>query len=583
MDKDSIIFLIDCNPEMFRTIDEEQHFFNAVRCCIAAYSDKIISSASDLLGVCLYGTREKKNPMDFNNIYVFQDLDVPDAQRILDLESILSCNVDKKFGILDHEIPLNEALWICSTMFSNCSKKVGHRRIFLFTNEDNPNADNPDITRVNHQRAKDLSDIGIEIELFAMNKRGKKFDPTKFYSDIIHIDDEDDIGAYDASSKFDELNEKVRRKEFKKRTLSKCNIKLGDTEFSVKRYNLLSAATFNKYVWLDSLTDKPIKTITKKVCEDTGSILRPHQTTYQYNFGGSKISISPNQLKQLKALYSPEIRIVGFKPLQSLKNHHNMKNPSFLYPDNFSIKGSATIFYSLLRKMAELGKMAIGRMTAKRNDSPTFVALLPQVEKVENGFQIEPPGFHVIYLPYSEDFRDLKFEPQKRATEEQIDDMKKLVKSLRVNFNSRNFPNPALQKHFSNLKSLALDRETEEDVEDMLKPDVDGMMKFENMINEVKSSFFPENYVPQPTPTKKKPQGKKRKRDEAITKKGKPPAKKAKIVPEDIDWGEHIKNGTLAKLTIPVLKSYFRMNKIKGYSSWKKAKLIDEIIDHEND
>jgi hypothetical protein len=34
--------------------------------------------------------REKKNLNDADGIYVYQDLDVPDAQRIIDLENLLS-------------------------------------------------------------------------------------------------------------------------------------------------------------------------------------------------------------------------------------------------------------------------------------------------------------------------------------------------------------------------------------------------------------------------------------------------------------------------------------------------------------
>ncbi len=69
---------------------QEVPFFNAIKCAIATLTDKIISSDSDLVGICFYGTRQKKNPNEFDGVYVFMDLDVPDAQKIMDLESILS-------------------------------------------------------------------------------------------------------------------------------------------------------------------------------------------------------------------------------------------------------------------------------------------------------------------------------------------------------------------------------------------------------------------------------------------------------------------------------------------------------------
>jgi hypothetical protein len=59
--------------------------------------------------------------------------------------------------------------------------KVGHKRIFLFTNEDNPNAGNQQLRERSFQRAKDLVELNIDIELFSMTKPGKTFDPMLFY------------------------------------------------------------------------------------------------------------------------------------------------------------------------------------------------------------------------------------------------------------------------------------------------------------------------------------------------------------------------------------------------------------------
>ena len=75
--------------------------------------------------------------------------------------------------------------------------KVGHKRIFLFTNEDNPNNTDQDIRDQSIQRAKDLSELGIDIELFSMNKKDDKFDPSLFYQHIISFDEEDSYTIQD--------------------------------------------------------------------------------------------------------------------------------------------------------------------------------------------------------------------------------------------------------------------------------------------------------------------------------------------------------------------------------------------------
>jgi ATP-dependent DNA helicase 2 subunit 1 len=106
-----VIFLIDCSEAMFQPNERDEiPFNNAIKCVIATLTDKIISSENDLLGICFYCTvslclfpphcisflingfsqKEKKNPNDFEGIYVVMDLDVPDAQKIMDLESLLN-------------------------------------------------------------------------------------------------------------------------------------------------------------------------------------------------------------------------------------------------------------------------------------------------------------------------------------------------------------------------------------------------------------------------------------------------------------------------------------------------------------
>jgi ATP-dependent DNA helicase 2 subunit 1 len=55
--KDCIIFLIDAQKPMFERNDKgEIPFHNAIKCAIATLTDKIISSDSDLMGICFYGT-----------------------------------------------------------------------------------------------------------------------------------------------------------------------------------------------------------------------------------------------------------------------------------------------------------------------------------------------------------------------------------------------------------------------------------------------------------------------------------------------------------------------------------------------
>jgi ATP-dependent DNA helicase 2 subunit 1 len=231
--------------------------------------------------------KQKKNPNEFDGLYVFMDLDVPDAQRILSLESLLSkftppfainafhrerwyyrelwthgkrvsilrCSMDVFYNVLTMVSILCDYIEL-NTSISNV--KVGHKRIFLFTNDDNPNAEDEALRARSLQRARDLEELGIDIELFSMNQPGKQFDPSLFYQvwnsnlshifidfitkNIITFDTDEYTGQinFDAADKFEELRARVRRKEFKKRSLSRLGLFIGDgIEIAVRLYEVL--------------------------------------------------------------------------------------------------------------------------------------------------------------------------------------------------------------------------------------------------------------------------------------------------------------------------------------------------------
>jgi ATP-dependent DNA helicase 2 subunit 1 len=525
--KDSLIFLIDCQPAMFEVNDRgEIPFRNAIKCAIATLTDKIISSDSDLLGVCFYGTKEKQNPNDFEGLYVFMNLDIPDAQKIIDLETILKSE-EFTYGHSEKEFPFCDALWTCSTMFSLCNVKVGHRRIFLFTNDDNPNAGDVAVRDRSLQRAKDLGELGIDIELFSMSKPGKQFDVKLFYQNIISIPEDEEGGAinFDASDKFEELISRVRRKEFKKRSMLKLPLSIGNNiNISVRVYSLVHPTKKGGFVWLDPKTNQNVKTTTKWVCEDTGTLLMDSQIKFAHMYGGEKIIFDKDEIAAIKSFDAQGLKLMGFKPKSALKVYFNLRNALFIYPDENTTKGSTLAFATLLDRMLVLEKIAICRVIPRVNSAPRFVALLPQAEELdEDGSQMTPPGFHLIYLPYADDIRELTIEPVTKASQEQIVKAKKLVKSLRIKFDSRNFENPALQKHYAAIQALALERENVEDVPDYVHPDLEGMEKFSELMENFKSSVFPEDYEPSAKPVKAKATKKRKAEandDEPVKKKG---------------------------------------------------------------
>lgn len=573
--------------------DGQLPFHQVLRAVIQTFRNKILTSGSDLIGVCFYGTKEKDNPSDLPGILLFCDLDIPDADRILRLEELMTKDFVGRFGHSDKEVSLGDALWTCSTIFGNCTVKVGTKRVFLFTNNDSPNADHPTLQAQAKQRAADLRQLGIHIELFPLNRASEPFLASKFYVDIVESGEEGDLELLDGTSKLQELLDRARSREFKKRSQGKISFYVTpDTEIGIRIYNLVQETKKGSTTLLDGRTSQPIRTITKRVCEDTGSLLLDSQVKHGYAFGGVRVMIEKHEMKDIKTLDTASLRLIGFKPKSALKDYHNLKHASYIFPDEVAVRGSAVVYASLLKKMLEMDKIAICKMTARSNASLRLVALLPCLECVKDGIQIYPSGLYVIYLPYADDIRSDRYEPNSSnyATEEQISAGLSVVRKLRIqDFDCRNFDNPVLQHHYTTLEAIALDRKMDEITlpEDAVVPDQEGMARLSNLLKNFKDAVFPDTYVspdPKVTPGKKKSSAKKRIRDgddqDGDNDPLSSPTAKRKKAAEEIDWEEKLKNGEISKLTLNVLKGYCSAKGIKGYSTLKKQALVELVEEH---
>jgi len=592
--RDAIIFLIDCSTSMFEpTENKEIPFNNAIKCLIQTITDKIITSDSDLIGICLYNTEKKKNINDFENIFILFDLDVPDPKIILSLEEILESDFSKTLGHCQTEFPFCDALWTCSTMFSNCNvKQQMTKRIFLFTNEDNPNGFNDSIRNVSLQRAKDLADLGIQIELFSMNKPEQIFDFSLFYQYIIVFGDDEyvDANQFDATTRFSDLKNKLKRKEFKKRSLGKIPLYIGsgnssttgakkggavDTSnqiiIATQLYNLVSTATKSTPTQLDPKTNLPVKVLRKNVCLDTGATLLPSQIKYCYYYGGEPIIFSKDELEEIKALDRLGLVLLGFKPRESaIKPYQSTKHASFLFPDEGSIKGSTVAFNALVQQMLVSDKVAICRFTARSNVSPRMVALLPQDEVLSpDGMQIRPRGMHIIYLPYADDIRSCTMTSTTSCKDKPdfVNKAKKIVKSLKIKFDDKKYLNPNLQKHYSNLHALALERDKVEPTVDSIFSEIQAPQE---LIEDFNTTVFSEGYADRVAANSTTGVGSKRSRDS-----GKDYS--------TLNWEDLAKTGNIAKLTVPEITLFLKNQGVKIPSKSKKTDLVDISIKYINE
>ncbi|XP_025924859.1 X-ray repair cross-complementing protein 6 isoform X1 [Apteryx rowi] len=577
--RDSLIFLVDASKAMFESYENEEVFtpFDMTMQCIRnVYTSKIISSDRDLLSVVFYGTEKNKNSADFKRVYVLQELDNPGAKRVLELDKYRGDQGQILFrDTFGHsaDYSLGEALWACSNLFSDVRVRMSHKRIMLFTNEDNPHANDSAKAKLARTRAGDLRDTGIILDLMHLKKPGG-FDISLFYRDIINIAEDEDLGIQPhESGKLEHLMKKVRAKETKKRALVRLNLYLSkDLSLTVGVYSLLQKAYKPYPVKLYRETNEPIKTKTRMFNGKTGSLLLPSDTKRAQMYGNRQIVLEKEETEELKRFDLPGLVLIGFKPLSVLKQHHYIRPSQFVYPEEALVKGSTTLFNALLMKCLEREVLALCRYTPRRNTPPRFVALVPQEEELdEQKVQIAPPGFHLIFLPYADDKRKVDFTEKVPANREQVDKMKEIIQKLRFKYRTDSFENPVLQQHFRNLEALALDMMEPEQAEDLTMPKAEEMSRrLGNLVEEFKQLVYPPDYDPDRRAVKRK-QGDGDGQTE----------KKPKTEISRDELRSHVQKGTLGKLTVPVLKDACRLCGLRG--GGKKQELMDALTEYFKD
>ncbi|XP_029977809.1 X-ray repair cross-complementing protein 6 isoform X1 [Sphaeramia orbicularis] len=574
--RDSLVFLVDASKEMF--IKEEDgkpsNFDMTMQVVRSVYTSKITSSYRDLVALVFYGTEQSKNPRNsFKHVYVYHDLDEPGAKRVQEVDELRGSKgaqlAAKTMG--SGETSLGDALWCCANLYSDIKLRLSHKRLMIFTCRDDPHEGDSVKDRQGRTKASDLRDTGVIINLMHLMKPGG-FDVSLYFRDIITPpEDESDLGLQlEPCAKLEDLQNRVRAKEKKKRVLNRLNLCLGEgINVAVGVYSTAVPARKPPPIKLYRETNEPVRSKTRVFHTQTGSLLLPSELKKAQVYGKKQIVMETDEVDSIKKFEDPGMFLIGFKPMEKLKLHHHVRPAVFLYPEEDDVKGSSCLFSALLKRCSERNMFALCRFTARRNYSPRFVALVPQEEESDEGKgQITPAGFNVIYLPFADDIRTLDAPQLPCASQEQVDKMKQIVTKLRFKYRSDAFENPAIQQHFRNLEALALDMVAPEDIEDLIMPKVDQIdTRLGPLVQEFKDLVYPANYNPETKPAAKR----------KTADNGGGAEKKPKVeLPED-ELRAHVQNSTLGKLTVPVLKDACKKFGVRTTGT-KKQELIDALI-----
>ncbi|XP_065317084.1 X-ray repair cross-complementing protein 5-like isoform X1 [Gordionus sp. m RMFG-2023] len=555
----------------------------------------IISNEKNLVCLILFHSEKTKNSNNFKHIFIYQEFDHLGAESIKKIEKFMK-DIEKEiinfpFGHHNkdnnYQASIAESLWICSNQFIHSKYKMGPKKIYIFTCQDNPHSDDPHLRKQAIQRARDANESDIDIQLigFSDSPDGKgtasdTFDMSKFYKELLTLNDEE-VENYPTSEELlDELESRLRIRDYRKRAVSKLPFNIGPTTIvAVSLYALVSSTKIPAPIKLDKDTLEEIRKDYAKVEDKEGvsAIETPKERRYM-EFGGGKIIFDVEEIKNLKDFGPPGITLVGFKPASFIKPYWFVRPCHFIYPDDSRIYGSSKLLRVLILRCLAKEVVAICSLISRKYSVPRMVALIPQLEDLNSeGLQMEPPGFHVKYLPYAEDFRKLsypdnsKYEISEKVASASLEKAKEIVRRLKFTYSVTNFENPVLQRHYRVLEALALDRPSIKAV-DKKHAFVDSTLPNFKIIEERLAKPVAEFKKILNLPTSQS-------EDEETESAGS--SKRKQKVELDIKKDlSHIRqcyeNNEFPKMTIPILKEYCSLLKIQK-SSGNKASFVKTL------
>ena len=197
--KDAILFAIDVSDSMLtppapsdsRRADTDSALTASLKCAYELMTQRIISNPNDMMGILLYGTEQSRYidadmtvNASFPHCYILADLDIPSAEDVLALKKLIEdpSEFDKLMLPSSEPVTLSNLMICANQIFATRAANFVSRRLFIVTDNDDPNNGDKALNAGAAIRAKDLYDLGVTIELFPVAKPGDHFDRGKFYN-----------------------------------------------------------------------------------------------------------------------------------------------------------------------------------------------------------------------------------------------------------------------------------------------------------------------------------------------------------------------------------------------------------------
>ncbi|KAF2138231.1 uncharacterized protein K452DRAFT_256339 [Aplosporella prunicola CBS 121167] len=615
--KDAVLFAIDVSDSMTKRpppsdskkADRDSPTSAALKCAYQLMQQRIISNPNDMMGILLFGTEESKfegsevmgeGGLNYPHCYLLSDLDVPAAADVKRLKNLVEDEEEAEKLLVPSKEPASMAnlLFCANLIFTTKAPNFLSRRLFLVTDNDNPHKGNKEMRESAAVRAKDLYDLGVVIELFPISNAERGFDRTKFYDDIVYrplmADPEAPApisGPADPSSSADgitllqSLLSSINSKAAPRRALFNLPFEIGPgLKIGVKGYILIKRQERVRscYVWLHGEKPQIAVGMSSRFAEDSAREVEKAEIRKAYKFGGETVTFTTAETSAIRYFGDPVIRIIGFKPISMLPAWANLRPATFIYPTEVDYIGSTRVFSALWQKLLKDEKMGIAWFIPRRNASPTLAALIPGKEKHgSRDEQVMPPGLWVIPLPFADDIRSNPDTDLVRATDNLTDVMRGVIQNLTLpkgEYDPARYPNPSLQWFYRILQAIALEEDLPEKLEDKTVPKHRQIAKrVGDQVTEwgqVLDQEFSEWEAASRQQHKRRGESE---QPQALPKRAKTEAAAGDVL-DDAEMKGHYERGSLAKLTVPVLKNWAHSKHISV--AGKKADIIERIEEH---
>ncbi|GJE85629.1 Ku DNA-binding complex, Ku70 subunit [Phanerochaete sordida] len=622
--RDVILFAIDCSDSMHAMHDDPMyedvqtsHVLTALEAAIQVQKKKVFTGPNDAVGIMLFNTARTGESIGQGveikaGNFLYQPIETISAPKVQELIQLVeAARADPNYlretfpPLQGNRVAMGDVFTSCNWIMRDGAPKTATKRVFLLTDEDNPHSGpgKDRLTTAARTTLVDLVQAGIVVEPFFISTDEKPFDVSRFYSSVLLptniIDDDEEAGVLPEAlsiTRIEDLLDQMKFREVPKRALFSVPFQLAENlVIGVKGYGLVTVQKKGVYKYFVDLGDRmelaESRTVWlqrggKEVPKDAllsgmglGEAAQGKKTqdhideeggVTRVTAAGSKTFYTADEIRSFRTLgLEPQIKLLGFKDPDTLAFEDNVKHSYFIYPDEMAYSGSKRTFSALLKTMEKKKKIGLVLALMRRNATPVFCAMLPQAEqRTEEGIQTEPPGMHLIPLPFADDMRAVpeQFLDAERAPQDLTKKAALFVARLAVKggYSPDSYPNPALEFHNAQLQASAFreefDPETFEDLSlpkyDMIHERVGSMMK------EWKEALLQDEsatVVVAPTTSNRR---------KAKTEPGAASTSEAEV-------RRLYENSDLDKLKLDQLKDYLRS---KGLSvTGKKADLVDRV------